>query len=121
MSWLWPVAPPLGDPRLTVTGIFMSLSRVLPDQYPLRGDLQRYPSNENRFGRLLDIGVIMPRLDALYAWSSVELAIPETSTLARDSVPCYAWDCSDTEGWQQKPRVVARVLRSVLPAQRFEP
>jgi hypothetical protein len=121
MSWLWPVAPLLGDPRLTVTGIFMSLSRVLPDQYPLQGDLQRYVSNENRFGRLLDIGVITPRLDALCAWSAVELAIPEASTLARDSVPSYAWDCNDTEGWQQKPRTAARVLRSALPAQRFEP
>ncbi|WP_322858577.1 hypothetical protein U8D42_19265 [Mycobacterium europaeum] len=116
MSWLWPVAPLLGDPRLTVTGIFMSLSRVLPDKYPLRGDLQGYISNENRFSRLLDIGVIVPRIGELYAWSARELAIPETSTLVRDSVPAYAWDYHDTEGWHQKPRVPARALRNLLPA-----
>lgn len=121
MSWLWPVAPLLGDPRLMMTGIFMSLSRVLPDQYPLRGDLQQYVSNENRFGRLLDIGVITPRLDALYAWSAIELAIPHANSLVKDSVPAYAWDYNDTEGWQQEPNAVARALRGVLPARRFEP
>lgn len=121
MGWLWPIAPLLGDPRLMITGIFMSLSRVLPDEYPLRGDLQRYVSDENRFGRLLDIGVITPRLDALYAWSAVELAIPEAKNLVRNSVPTYAWDSNDTEGWHQTPKAVARALRGLLPAQRFEP
>ncbi|MBW0018013.1 MAG: hypothetical protein JO236_10790 [Mycobacterium sp.] len=121
MSWLWPVAPRLGDPRLAVTGIFMSLSRVLPDQYPLRGDLHRYVNAENRFGRLLDIGVITPRLDALYAWSAVELALPEISTLVRHSVPAYAWDSNDTEGWHQEPTAAARALRGLLPVRRLEP
>ena len=34
LSWLSPLAPLLGDPRLALTGIFLHLSRVLPDQYP---------------------------------------------------------------------------------------
>ncbi|WP_197746643.1 hypothetical protein [Mycobacterium saskatchewanense] len=118
MSWLWPVAPSLGDPRLMMTGIFMSLSRVLPDRYPLHGDLSQYVTNENRIGRLLDIGVITPRLDALCAWSAVELGIPAATTLVRDAVPAYAWDCRDTEGWRQTPRAAARVLRLVLPVPR---
>jgi hypothetical protein len=37
LGWLRPLAPVLGDPRLGMTGIFLSLSRVLPDEYPLRG------------------------------------------------------------------------------------
>lgn len=75
LSWLSPLAPVLGDPRLEMTGIFLSLSRVLPHRYPLQQDLQQY-LDEHSFARLLDIGVIRPRLDALYAWSAVELAIP---------------------------------------------
>ncbi|MEE6179721.1 hypothetical protein [Mycobacterium sp. 050134] len=121
MSWLWPIAPSLGDPRLMMTGIFMSLSRVLPDQYPLHGDLGQYVKDENRIGRLLDIGVITPRLDALYAWSAAELGIPAATTLVTGAVPAYAWDHRDTEGWRQHPRVAARVLRRVLPASRSGP
>ncbi len=33
-----PLGPPLGDPRLGMTGAFLSLRRVLPHRYPL--DLQ---------------------------------------------------------------------------------
>ena len=36
LGWLRPLAPLLGDPRLGMTGIFLQLSRVLPDEYPLR-------------------------------------------------------------------------------------
>ena len=35
LSWLRPLAPFLGDPRLGMTGIFLQLSRVLPAEYPL--------------------------------------------------------------------------------------
>ena len=87
LSWLWPVGPLLGDPRLTITGIFVSLSRVMPDSYPLTRDLQWYVDNEHGFGRLLDLGMIQPRLGALYSWSAAELSIPELCTLVRDGVP----------------------------------
>ena len=56
LSWLWPVGPVLGDPRLTITGIFVSLSRVMPDRYPLTRDLGWYIDNEHGFGRILDLG-----------------------------------------------------------------
>ncbi|MGH3457213.1 hypothetical protein [Aeromicrobium sp.] len=39
LGWLAPVAPALGDPRLGMTAIFLSLSRVLPDRYPLGEDV----------------------------------------------------------------------------------
>lgn len=35
LSWLSPVAPWLGDPRRAMTGMFLSLARVLPNSYPL--------------------------------------------------------------------------------------
>src|SRR5262245_44572958 len=62
LGWLAPVAPVLGDPRVGTTGIFLSLSRVLPDRYPLPGDLRRYVDDEAGFGRLLDLGMIRPRI-----------------------------------------------------------
>jgi len=116
LSWLWPVGPVLGDPRLTITGIFVSLSRVMPESYPLTRDLQWYVVNEHGFGRLLDLGMIQPRLGALYSWSASELSIPELCTLVRDGVPTYAWDPADVEPWNPATGSLARAARSVFPA-----
>ena len=91
---------------------------MLPDRYPLPGDLRRYVAREHGFGRFLDVGVIRPRFDALYSWSAMELGIPELGGLLWDSVPAYAWDSTDTEGWDQPPRLFAGAARRVLPAHR---
>ncbi|WP_327723548.1 hypothetical protein [Streptomyces europaeiscabiei] len=115
LSRLSPIGPLLGDPRLGMTGIFLSLSRVLPDRYPLSRDLQQYVADEHGLGRLLDLGVILPRLDALYAWSAVELSLPALTTLLRDGVPAYAWDVTDVEPWNPSPGPVVRAARRVLP------
>jgi hypothetical protein len=115
LSWLSPLAPVLGDPRLAITGIFLHLSRVLPDHYPLRKDLRWYVDQEHGFGRLLDLGVIRPRLDALYSWSAIELSIPELGPLLCDGVPAYAWDSTDTEPWNSAPRLTTRAARRMLP------
>jgi hypothetical protein len=119
LSWLSPIAPVMGDPRLEMTGIFLSLSRVLPHRYPLQGDLQQYLDGERGAARLLDVGVIRPRFDALYAWSAVELSIPEIDTLLRDGVPAYAWDIADAEPWNPAPNLAARAARRVLPLRRL--
>ena len=119
LSWLWPVGPVLGDPRLTITGIFVSLSRVMPDRYPLTRDLPWYLGNEHGFGRILDLGMIQPRLRVLYSWSAAELSIPELSTLVQDGVPTYAWDVTDAEPWGPAAGWMARAARRVLPAKGF--
>lgn len=115
LGWLSPVSRLLGDPRVGMTGIFLSLSRVLPDRYPLRGKLQRYIDDEQGVGRLLDLGVILPRLPALYAWSATELAIPELATLLDGCVPTYAWDPTDAAPWNPPPKRVVRTTRRLLP------
>ena len=56
LGWLAPLGRFLGDPRIGVTGIFLSLSRVLPDRYPLEGDLSSYVTAEHGLGHLLDVG-----------------------------------------------------------------
>jgi hypothetical protein len=119
LGWLRPAGPVVGDPRLSFTGIFVSLSRVLPDAYPLTRDLRWYVVQEHAFGRVLDLGLIAPRLEQLYDWSAGELEIPELRGLIQDGVPGYAWDVADLEPWDAKAGGLVRFTRSVLPAQRW--
>lgn len=115
LGWLAPLAPALGDPRLGATGVFLSFRRVLPDRYPLGDDVAPYIARENALGRMLDLGIIQPRLRALYDWSARELALPGLAGLLVDDIPAYAWDPSETTVWRQPPRGAARLVRRALP------
>lgn len=117
---LAPLGRLAGDPRLGMTGIFMSLSRVLPDRYPLGDDLSRYIDAEHGFGHLLDVGMILPRVDQLYDWSAGELGLPALgSLLARPAgIPAYAWDPRDARPWHPDPTWPARAARRALPCRR---
>jgi hypothetical protein len=112
------VARPLGDPRLGMTGIFMSLSRVLPDRYPLGNDLAPYIAAEHGLAHALDVGVIQPRLQSLYDWSARELALPGLRQLLSGEIPCYAWPPDDQQPWYPPPSWGARLARRLLPATR---
>jgi hypothetical protein len=106
------LGPILGDPRLGMAGAFLSLRRVLPDRYPLEGDVQSYLIAENGLGRMLDYGVIGPRVQALYEWSARELALPDLCRLVRNGSPIYAWSYADRQVWRQAPEtLLVRVLR----------
>jgi len=115
LGWLAPIARWLGDPRLDMTGMFLSVSRVLPHRYPLNGELDDYIAREHAFGRLLDVGVIVPRLTELYRWSADELRIPDVADLVSDATPKYAWDPDDREPWSPPPRRLVRAVRRALP------
>jgi hypothetical protein len=115
LSWLAPVARWLGDPRLDTTGRFLSVSRVLPLVYPLQGELDDYIAAEHAVGRLLDVGVIVPRLTELYRWSADELRIPAVAELVCDATPAYAWDTHDREPWAPPPGRLVRAVRRALP------
>ncbi len=116
LGWLAPIAPSLGDPRVATTGRFLSIARVLPDRYPLDGELDDYVDQEHAFGRLLDVGVIVPRLTALYRWSAGELRIPALADLVCDATPAYAWDPQDRRPWMPRPGRLVRAVRRLLPA-----
>jgi len=118
LGWLRALGPFLGDPRLGMTGIFLSLSRVLPDEYPLPGDVDSYVSNELGFGRLLDYAVIVPRLAQLYEWSAVELGTPGLLDCLRDGALTYAWPYEDRDVWQPKPSRLQQLTQRVLPPDR---
>ena len=107
-----PLGRVLGDPRLGMAGAFLSLSRVLPDRYPLAHDVQRYIADEQRLGRMLDYAVIVPRLQSLYEWSADELGEPRVLELVRDGNPIYAWP------FEQRP--VWRTHHMPLPARILE-
>jgi hypothetical protein len=113
---LAPLGRPVGDPRVGMTGIFLSLSRVLPDRYPLGDDVDTYIALEHGFGHMLDIGVIQPRLRHLYDWSADELALPGLRNLLDGETPSYAWDFADAEVWQFKQSLLARAARRLVPA-----
>lgn len=92
-----PLAPRLGDPRRGLAGRFLALGRVLPDLYPLTQPIETYLSYEHPVARILDLGVIQPRIARLYAWSADDLAVPQLLEFARDGEPAYA--ASDDVRW----------------------
>jgi hypothetical protein len=118
LGWLRSLAPFLGDPRLGMTGIFLQLSRVLPNQYPLPGSVQYYLSAEHGFGRLVDYGVIVPRLQQLYQWSAHELAAPGLLDFVRDGAMTYAWSFEDRGVWQPPKSFIVQITQRALPAER---
>jgi hypothetical protein len=117
---LGPIAPlgrVLGDPRLGMTGVFLSLRRVLPDRYPLALDVERYIADEQRLGRMLDYAVIVPRLQRLYEWSAEELGEPHLLELVRDGNPVYAWPFERRHVWRTpKMTFAGRVLERATRA-----
>ena len=113
---LAPLGRLVGDPRLGMAGVFLSLRRVLPDRYPLDRDVERYIRQEQRLGRMLDYAVIVPRLQRLYEWSAEELAEPRLLEFVRDGNPIYAWPFEKRDVWrpQRMPfaaRALARLTR----------
>jgi hypothetical protein len=107
-----------GHPRLGMTSLFLSLSRVLPDRYPLDDAVDRYVDAEHGLGHLLDVGVILPRLPDLYAWSAGELGLPALEALLDlgGQTPAYAWDPLDAAVWHPVPSRLARLARRAVPA-----
>jgi hypothetical protein len=103
-----PLGSILGDPRLGMAGAFLSLRRVLPDRYPLARSLEDYLAEEQGLGRMLDYGVIVPRLEQLYEWSAEVLGHPALRELCRDGSPSYAEAEAGQEVWNPA-RVPLRV------------
>ncbi|HUC00376.1 MAG TPA: hypothetical protein VMS11_11170 [Solirubrobacterales bacterium] len=100
---LAPLGRVLGDPRLGMAGIFLSLRRVVPNRYPLADEVERYVGEENGFGRTLDYTVIRPRLQRLYEWSAAELREPRAATLISAGTPSYAWPAAEWQVWRTPP------------------
>jgi hypothetical protein len=118
LAWLGPVAPLLGDPRLGMTSIFLNLSRVVPAEYPLSQRVDAYLSDDVGLGRLIDDGLIVPRLQELYEWSARTLEIRELLDYAHEGALTDAWPADD-RAVREAPRSFAvRLTRRALPHRR---
>jgi hypothetical protein len=117
-----PLGRILGDPRLGMAGAFLSLRRVLPDRYPADREVDVYLVDENSLGRMLDYGVIAPRLQRLYDWSAQELGHPALRELCRDGSPTYAWPLADRQVWNPAhvPLRVRALRLAVSPLEETE-
>jgi hypothetical protein len=114
---LGPLGRLLGDPRLGMVGVFLSLRRVLPNHYPLELEVERYIADEQRLGRMLDYAVIVPRLQRLYEWSAHDLDEPRLQELVRDGHPIYVWPFEQRHVWRTPNMpLAARVLERVTRA-----
>ena len=102
----------IGDPRWRGADLFLSLHNVLPNRYPLTGySIDQILALENYAGRLIDYGVILPKMQALYEFAARDLDEPRLLDLVRNGFPVYAWPYEDRHAWTTTR---ARAVRSVL-------
>jgi hypothetical protein len=119
LGWFSALGRPLGDPRLGMAGAFLSLSRILPERYPATDGVRSYVEAENNLGRMLDYGVILPRLQVLYEWSAQELSQPALAGLVADGSPCYAAPLGTDAVWHlTHPSLPIRVLKRATDPRR---
>jgi hypothetical protein len=105
----------IGDPRWRGADLFLSLHRILPSRYPLTGvSIDEILGLENYAGFLIDYGVILPRIQALYAFAAADLAEPRLLDLVRDGFPVYAWPYEDRHAWKTARGCTARSVLSWL-------
>jgi hypothetical protein len=110
------LGPLLGDPRLGMAGAFLSLDRILPERYPLKDSVESYLTAEHNIGRMLDYGIIVPRLQRLFDWSADELGQPALGELIRDGSPVYAWSFEDRHVWHpNRATILVQLLRQFIP------
>jgi hypothetical protein len=92
--------------------MFLSLHNILPERYPLTGfSIDQILALENYAGRLVDYGVILPKMQALYEFAARDLDEPRLLDLVRDGFPVYAWPYEHRDAWTTTR---ARLVRSVL-------
>jgi hypothetical protein len=109
---LAPAGRLIGDPRWRGADTFLSLRNILPDRYPLTDvSIDQILALENRAGRLIDYGVILPKMQALYEFTADDLGEPRLLDLVRDGFPVYAWPYENRHAWTTTR---ARLARSVL-------
>jgi hypothetical protein len=112
---LWPVGRLLGDPRWRGADLFLSLRNILPVRYPLTAiSISEILAAENYAGRLIDYGVIVPRLQALYAFAAADLDEPRLLDLIQDGFPVYAWTYEERHAWTTTRASKARSVLSWL-------
>jgi hypothetical protein len=105
----------IGDPRWRGADLFLSLRNVLPERYPLTvSSIDQILALENRASRLIDYGVILPKMQALYEFAASDLDEPRLLDLVRNGFPVYAWPYEDRNAWTTTRAPFARSVLSRL-------
>ncbi len=105
----------IGDPRWRGADFFLSLHNILPTRYPLTGfGIDQILELENRAGRIIDYGLMLPRMQALYEFAAADLDEPRLLDLIRNGFPVYAWPYEDRHAWTTRRDGAARSVLSWL-------
>ncbi|MFF3564489.1 hypothetical protein ACFYXS_31035 [Streptomyces sp. NPDC002574] len=91
--------PLLADPRHRAVRMFLDLGRSFPPDYPVTTPVDETVLDEHALARMLDYGLIVPRLPALYAFSAESLDQPRLTDLLDDGVPAYVWPRTERRTW----------------------
>lgn len=105
----------VGDPRWRGADTFLSLRNILPSYYPLEGiGVDEILALENTLGLLVDYGIILPRVDEVYAFAATDLGQPALLSWVRDGALVYAWPYGDRRVWAtDRASPARRVLRAL--------
>ncbi|MFD5567431.1 hypothetical protein [Streptomyces cadmiisoli] len=91
--------PLMADPRHRAVQMFLDLGRSFPARYPVTTPMADTVLDEHALARMLDYGLIAPRLPALYEFSAESLAEPRLTALLDDGLPAYVWPHADRAIW----------------------
>jgi hypothetical protein len=98
--WLWRAGPVFGDPRWGGADVYLSLRNVLPNRYPLHGvTIAEILAAENFTARLIDYGVMVPRVQELYEVAAADLGESSLLDFISDGSMVYAWPLADRYVW----------------------
>ena len=106
----------LGDPRRRAADLFLSLQNVLPNVYPLaRTGIDKVLADENYLARVMDYGIIAPRIPQLYRSAADDLNEPRVVDLCTDEYPVYAWPYEQRYVWRtDRSRLAIALVRAVV-------
>ncbi|MFJ4651205.1 hypothetical protein ACIP5Y_08010 [Nocardia sp. NPDC088792] len=106
------LGPRVADPRGGSVSLFLDLRNVFPQQYPLHGtSIAEILGGEGRTARVIDYGLILPKVDALYAFAAESLAEPRLPSLVDHGVFHYGQPNVDLA--EQPANTMIRLTRAV--------
>ncbi|WP_194820015.1 hypothetical protein [Nocardia sp. XZ_19_385] len=80
----------IGDPRGHAVRVFLDMRNVFPELYPMHGlTIAQILAEEGRAARVIDYGLILPRLSELYAFAATSLGEPRLTTLIDNGMFSY--------------------------------
>lgn len=99
----------VADPRRSSVGVFLDLHNVFPQEYPLtRISLEEIIAAEGKVARLIDFGLILPKLPELYQFSAQTLEEPRLRHLVSNGLFRYAG--IDIDHSQLRPDAASRFV-----------